>query len=48
MIQPAPWKDGELLLFAVRLKTGKVIGDLTYSAEAKAVGGKKACGSNPS
>ncbi|MCH9651267.1 MAG: DUF3108 domain-containing protein [Deltaproteobacteria bacterium] len=41
-LRPAPWRDGELLVYRMSLPTGKEIGKLYLSAESKVVDGTDA------
>jgi hypothetical protein len=41
-VGPAPWPDGELLRFVVKLPEGRPIGDLTYSARSVTAAGRPA------
>jgi hypothetical protein len=41
-VGPAPWSDGELLRFVVKLPDGRSIGDLTYSARSVTAAGRSA------
>jgi tetratricopeptide (TPR) repeat protein len=41
-LKPVPWADGEILMFAIKLKSGLKVGDLTYKFESTAESGRMA------